>query len=83
MSTVLVFILLAVGIALTQAVSRSRDVTLAWLRLGDLIALCLLAVAVGFSFTGGGAEGSMTLRITGVVALIGFVIHSTLVQLGN
>lgn len=83
MSTVFVLILLAVGIALTQAISKPRDVTLAWLRLGDLIALCLVSVALVSSFIDGGADGLLTLRLTAVIALAGFVAHIFLVQLGH
>jgi len=81
----LVFILLALGIVITQAISAPKSVTLTWLRLGDLIALPLLAVAVVVVMRDPGfhdPHGLATLLVTGFLFL-GSVIHVMLVQLGK
>ena len=56
-----VLLLMAFGIAATQAACDGRAVTLRWLRLGDLIALCLCAVAlaIGVKGVGTGMVGSV------------------------
>ena len=45
-----VLLLIVGGIGLTQAVSDPNQVTLRWLRLGGIIAVCLLAVATTLAF---------------------------------
>ncbi len=92
-----VLLLMAFGIAATQAACDGRAVTLRWLRLGDLIALCLSAVAlaigvkgvgmgvqagVGAPVTEGGAASALSLVASASFMLVGFVIHIALVQKG-
>lgn len=76
MVTVLLLMVVA-GVALTQAVSDPRQVTLAWLRLGGVIALALLAVA------GVMGRDGMGVRSAGVVlTVLGVLTQLTATQLG-
>ena len=46
---VVLLLMIVGGIGLTQAASDPRQVTLRWLRLGGIIAVCLLAVVATFN----------------------------------
>ena len=81
----LVLILLALGIAITQSIPDSKSVTLAWLRLGDLITLPLLAVAAVVVTRDPGPHspnGLLTLLVISTL-LLGGIIHIILTQLGK
>jgi len=92
-----VLLLMAFGIAATQAACDGRAVTLRWLRLGDLIALCLSAVALAIGVKGmgmgapsgvgapvaeGGAASALSLVASASLMLVGFAVHIALVQKG-
>lgn len=80
MSLPLVMILLVLGILLAQALSDPLAVTLRWLRLGDLIALSLLALAGAALALDAppGAGGALALGL--ILAGISAVAHLMLVQ---
>lgn len=76
--------LMALGIAMTQAVSASNAVTLRWLRLGDLIALSLLPIAGVLAWMERGDEAATAALLPSVGVLAGFfLLHLILVQLGS
>lgn len=75
-------LMLAGGVGLAQAVSDPKAVTLQWLRLGGLIAVTLLAVAVAALFTSGAAPSESAGDDVGRFALmIGAVAVPAIVQL--
>ena len=87
MSLSLVLVLLALGAAWSQALSAPRTVTLRWLRLGDLIALSLLAGALALRLAGRGHDaagaGYNAVSIAAVALAAGLMAHLMLVQLGR
>lgn len=82
MSLPLALILLSYGTALSQAASSSRAVTLAWLRLGDLIALSLLGIAGAALLVDTPIRGAAALYVTCPLLALGSFIHLMLVQSG-
>jgi len=84
---VTVLFLLALGIAASQALSKSDAVTLRWLRLGDLIALPLLAVGAAATFAGpvadDVAEAPAGLALPPTLLAVGVASHLVLVSLGH
>lgn len=75
-------ILLSYGIALSQAASSSRAVTLAWLRLGDLIALSLLGIAGAALLMDAPSRGASALYAICPLLAVGTLVHLMLVQSG-
>jgi hypothetical protein len=74
-------LLLAAGIGLTQAVSDPRAVTLPWLRLGGIIAVTLLVVAVAAVVHSEGWDARAA--ITGIASpAVAFIVQLMAVQLG-
>ncbi len=82
MSLTLILTLLALGIALSQACSSERQVTLNWLRLGDLVALSLLGGAAA-ALLADPPPASSAMWLLGGVLACGAVAHLMLVQLGR
>lgn len=85
MTLALVFMLIALGTALTQSIPDPKSVTLQWLRLGDLIALSLLAVAAFMLLQEPGLQSppQASAFIATLILILGFIIHITFVQLGK
>jgi len=83
MSLPLALVLLSYGIALTQAASDSRAVTLAWLRLGDLISLSLLGIAGATLLMDPPIRGASALNFICPLLAGGTFVHLVLVQSGR
>jgi len=85
MTLALVFLLITLGTALTQSIPDPKSVTLQWLRLGDLIALPLLAVAVVILLQNPGLHSppQASALFATLMLFLGFIIHITFVQLGK
>ncbi|GEM_PF-1072978 len=83
MSLPLVLILLSYGIALSQAASNARAVTLHWLRLGDLVALSLLGIAGVAVLVDAPEHGAWALYVVGPILTAGAFVHLMLVQSGR
>jgi len=83
MSLTLVLLLLALGIATSQACSNQRSITLRWLRLGDLIGLSLLCIAGVALLIDPPMAGGRALGILGGLLTAGTLAHLMLVQSGR
>ncbi len=83
MSLSLILVLISYGIALSQAASDSRAVTLAWLRLGDLIALSLLGIAGADLLIDPPLRGASALNLACPLLAGGTFVHLMLVQSGQ
>ncbi len=86
MTLALVLIFIALGIAIFQALSVPQQVTLHWLRLGDLISLSVLGIAVviaAIDWSPDSALGMPPMLILAIVLLLGFAAHVVVVQLGR
>ncbi len=85
MTLALVFILIALGSVQAQVLVSPKSVTLQWLRLGDLISLPLLTLAVVIVMRAPGMDSAIGFT-TGLVAgflALGVVTHITLIHLGR
>lgn len=83
-----VLILLSAGIALSQIACHPSSVTLRWLRLGDLIAISLLAVAMAVTYRADPATEvtpaiAFSVRSTAGFLLVSLIVHLVFVQLGK
>lgn len=79
-----VFILICQGIGLSQVISSHRGVTLKWLRLGDLIALPILSIAIFiFMKFNNGRVWTHTVLVIECATGLGIVFHLILVQLAK
>ncbi|MBL1217227.1 MAG: hypothetical protein D8M59_06990 [Planctomycetes bacterium] len=86
MALVFVFILLSLGIGLSQASSAPKSVTLRWLRLGDLIALCLVSMSLIWAFWMPREQAEVTTSpptAAQIALLAGFIAHLLTVQMGR
>jgi len=86
MTLALVMILLALGVAWSQAISSQHAVTLRWLRLCDLIGMVVLSIAGTIVLIERTTISSAAFAaMAGVVAFLygSFIVHLILVQLGR
>ena len=76
-----VLMMMVGGIGLAQASSQPHQVTPGWLRLGGLIALSLLAVAMTIGVSGPAAHGSANLWLLLALTTASFTVQLLSVQL--
>jgi hypothetical protein len=76
-----VLLMFAAGIGVSLAATDPREVTLRWLRLGDILAIAFIAVGVALGWWDRGSD-EFGLRTFGMMLALPFILQLMAVQLG-